>query len=412
MRAEIIAVGSELLGTERVDTNSLFLTEELFRLGIAVGRKSVVGDSEQDIAAAVAEALNRADLVLVSGGLGPTADDLTREGVARALGRRLVRDDRILEALNRRFRERGLRMPEINVRQALALEGAEILNNSRGSAPGQWLREDQRILILLPGVPIELRAIFEEECRPRLAPLAPGGAILTRVLKITGLFESQVDELAAPIYRKFENPSTTILASPGEIQLHLTASGADAAQARAALNELTRRLELALGDAIFSEDGQTMEEVAGMYLTMRGKTLAVAESCTGGLLAERLTRVPGSSRYFLGGIVAYGNEAKKRWLEVPAAVLKNQGAVSAETARILAESVRRRFGADFGLGITGVAGPSGGTPEKPVGLVYIALAEEGRNAEIAERRYPGRREQIRLHASQTAMDMLRRRLKG
>jgi nicotinamide-nucleotide amidase len=411
MTAEIIAVGSELLGAQRLDTNSLFLAEQLQGLGIGLRRKTVVGDSEQGIAAAIGEALQRADLVIVSGGLGPTADDLTREGAARALGRSLSREDRILETIERRFRDRGLRMPEINVRQAMILEGAELLANSQGSAPGQWLRAGERVLILLPGVPVELQAIFAEECRPRLQKIAPRGVILTRVLKIAGLFESQVDERAAPIYQKFHNPTTTILASPGEIQLHLTAAGADEAQAREALNELARRLELALGDHIFSDDGRTMEEVVGMYLAMRAKTVAVAESCTGGLLAERLTRVPGSSRYFLGGIVAYSNEVKTRWLDVPAPALETAGAVSAEAARILAESVRRHFGADFGLGITGIAGPSGATPEKPVGLVFLALAEEGRAAEVVEKRYPGGRERVRLQASQTALDMLRRRVK-
>lgn len=411
MTAEIIAVGSELLGVQRLDTNSLFLTEQLRRLGISLRRKVVIGDFEADIAAAIGEALNRADVVIVSGGLGPTADDLTREGAARALGRRLARDDRILESIQRRFRDRGLRMPEINLRQARVLGGAEILHNSKGSAPGQWIRDGNRVLILLPGVPVELRAIFEEECRPRLGRIAPGCVIVTRVLKIAGLFESQVDEKAAPIYTRFDNPTTTILASPGEIQLHLTASGADEAQAREALNELTRRLELVLGEHIFSEDGQTMEEVVGMHLTMKTKTVAVAESCTGGLLAERITRVPGSSRYFLGGVVAYSNEVKHEWLEVPASVLKTHGAVSAETARILAESVRRRFRADFGLSITGIAGPSGGTPDKPVGLVYLALAEEGRPGEVVEKRYPGTRDRVRLQASQTALDILRRRIK-
>lgn len=267
------------------------------------------------------------------------------------------------------------------------------------------------MLILLPGVPAELRAIFEEECRPRLEKIAPGRVIVHRILKIAGMFESEVDEKAAPIYQKFDNPATTILASPGEIQLHLKATGATEADAREALNDLTRRLELVLGDNIFSEDGQNMEEVVGMYLTVKGKSLAVAESCTGGLLAERITRVPGSSRYFLGGIVAYGDEVKNRWLDVPASVLQTRGAVSAETARILAESVRRRFDADFGLSITGVAGPSGGTPQKPVGLVYVAVAEGGRSAEVVEKRYPGTRERVRLQASQTALDLLRRRVK-
>lgn len=411
MQAEIIAVGSELLGAGRLDTNSLYLTGQLNHLGIDVRRKTIVGDREQEIMNAVEAAMSRGEVVIVTGGLGPTADDVTREAVARLFHRRLVRDDKLAEAIERRFHNRGLPMPEINLRQASLIEGAEMLPNPAGTAPGQWLQEGGRALILLPGVPAEMQAIFEHHCRARLEKMAPGGVLVTRVLKIAGLFESQVDEIAAPVYRRFENPETTILASPGEIQLHLRARGSNEAEAREALDELTRRLELALGDAIFSRDGQTMEEVVGMFLTLKGKTLAVAESCTGGLLAERLTRVPGSSRYFLGGLVAYHNEVKRRFLEVPDTVLQTQGAVSAETARIMAESVRRHFGTDFGLSVTGIAGPEGGTPVKPVGLVYLALAEAGEPAQVVEKRYPGTRDRIRLQASQTALDMLRRRIK-
>lgn len=411
MHAEIIAVGSELLGPQRLDTNSLYLTDQLNHLGIDVHQKTVVGDDERQIAAAVESAMNRSEVVIVTGGLGPTADDLTREAVAGLLHRRLFRDDKLAEALERRFRNRGLRMPDINYRQAMLIEGAEMLPNPVGTAPGQWIEEAGRVVVLLPGVPPEMRAIFEHHCRPRLEREAPGCVLVTRVLKIAGMFESEVDERAAPIYRRFENPQTTILASPGEIQLHLRAGGNNETEAREALDELTRQLELALGDAIFSEDGQTMEEVVGMFLTLKGKTVAVAESCTGGLLAERFTRVPGSSRYFLGGIVAYDNAVKNRFLEVPGTVLQTQGAVSAETARIMAESVRRSFSTDFGLSITGIAGPEGGTPVKPVGLVYVALAEAGQPAQIVEKRYPGARDRVRQQASQTALDLLRLRIK-
>ena len=411
MNAEIIAVGSELLGPHRLDTNSLFITNQLNRLGIEVRQKTVVGDDEAQIAAAMGAALDRAEIVVVMGGLGPTADDLTRESVARLLGRPLFRDARVAEVIENRFRARGFTMPEINLRQAMILEGAEILENPRGTAPGQWIQEGGRALLLLPGVPSEMEAMFEQQCLPRLEKVAPGRRLLTRVLKIAGLFESQVDELAAPIYRKYENPTTTILAAPGEIQLHLRAAGSDEADTRGALNDLASRLERALGDHIFSQDGQSMEEVVGMFLTMKRKTLAVAESCTGGLLAERVTRVPGSSRYFLGGLVAYHNEIKTRWLDVPASVLESNGAASGEVARILAESVRQRFGADFGLSITGIAGPSGATETKAVGLVYLALAEAGRAGEVIEKHYPGTRDRIRLQATQTALDMLRRRIK-
>ncbi len=417
MNAEIIAVGSELLTPFRLDTNSLFLTERLNHLGIEVRRKSVVGDDLKELENTLRAALGSeglGELVIVMGGLGPTEDDRTREAVANVLGRRLYLDQKIAERLERRFRKRGLTMPEINLRQAMVIEGAELLENPKGTAPGQWVQEGSKILVLLPGPPHEVEAVFEKECWPRLEPLAAGRRLLTRVLKIAGMYESQVDQVAAPIYRRYDNPSTTILAAPGEIQLHLRAAGHTEAEAREALDDLAQRLQLALGDSVFSDTGESLEEVVGRLLIMKGATLAVAESCTGGLLGQRITSVPGSSRYFVGGVMSYSNDVKMRWLDVPAQVLETEGAVSGEAARIMAESVRRRFGADIGVSITGIAGPvTPSTPptNKPVGLVYAAVADE-QGCRVSERQFPGDRERVRMFASQLALDMVRRRLLG
>lgn len=412
MDAEIIAIGSELLTPYRQDSNSLYLTERLNCLGIQVRRKTIVGDDRGDLEKTFRNALSGgADLIILMGGLGPTEDDRTREATASVLGRRLVLDQDLAARLEQRFRSRGLAMPEINLRQAMVMEGAEVLANPRGTAPGQWIREDSRFVVLLPGPPHEVEAVFEKECWPRLERLAPARRLVTRVLKIAGMFESHVDQIAAPIYRRYDNPVTTILAAPGEIQLHLRATGRTEAEAREAINDLAERLKLAFGDQIFSETGETLEEVVGKLLIMKRATLAVAESCTGGLLGQRITSVPGSSAYFLGDVVTYSNEAKMRWLDVPQRVLETEGAVSAETARIMAESVRRSFGADIGVSITGIAGPAGaGVPTgKPVGLVYAAVADRDGHR-VSERRFPGDRERVRQQASQLALDMIRRRL--
>jgi nicotinamide-nucleotide amidase len=312
-------------------------------------------------------------------------------------------------------------MPEINLRQAMILEGAEILENPKGTAPGQWIADSGKVIILVPGPPHELEAIFDKEVMPRLEKIAPEHHMVTRVLKIAGQFESHVDQLAAPIYKQYDNPQTTILAAPGEIQLHLRGAGATEAEARGLVNELAEKLKLALGDGVFSENNETMEEVLGGLLLMRGLTLAVAESCTGGLIGQRMTRIAGSSKYFLGGVVSYSNQAKMEMLGVPQRVLETEGAVSAETARFMAEGVRRAFHSSIGVSVTGIAGPAApsrrssppdsaadGT-DKPVGLVYAAVADEAGNR-VSERKFPGDRERVRVQASQLALDMVRRRL--
>lgn len=411
MDAEIIAVGSELLTPYRLDTNSLYLTEKLNALGIEVRFKTVVGDDPERLAAVFQTAIRRSGLVILTGGLGPTEDDVNRNVVADVLGRRLIEVPEIRQRIQERFVSLGRSMAKNNLRQALVPDGAEWLVNEQGTAPGIWLEQNGVTIVLLPGPPGELRAMFEAQCRPRLERIAPKERIRTRVLKVVGLPESEVDERIAPIYKAYKNPATTLLATPGAIEVHLRARAASDAEAEALLAELGDKIELALGDYIFSTRGESLEEVVGMRLLMKEKTVAVAESCTGGLLSERLTRTPGSSNFFLGGAVCYSNELKTKMAGVPQTLIEENGAVSKPVAQALAEGIRKRAGASLGVGITGIAGPGGGTPEKPVGLVYIALADE-QGTELREFRFPGNRDRIRQWASQAALEMIRRRLRG
>ena len=407
MKAEIIAVGSELLTPYRLATNSLFLTDELNQLGIRVVYKNVVGDSLDDMRTCFAIAVLRADLIVASGGLGPTDDDRTRDAIAEVLSRKLQLNHEVLEKIKERFRRYNRTMPEINARQAMVPEGAAILPNSRGTAPGLWLEHEGHIVVLLPGVPIELRSIFETEVKPRLARLNHDERLFTRDLRITGLPESEVEQRVRPLYELYPDTDTTILAAPTGIQLHPRIWSRDAAKAEKLLDEIVDRMALALGENLFSTHGETLEEVVARVLVENHATIAVAESCTGGMLAERLTNVPGSSNYFLGGVVCYSNELKTAFVDVPAAIIESKGAVSSEVALALASGIRRRTGATIGVGITGIAGPTGGTPEKPVGLVHIAIADERGSREHAIR-FPGDRERIRLYATQSALDMVRR----
>jgi nicotinamide-nucleotide amidase len=407
MQAEIIAVGSELLTPDRIDTNSLFLTQQLNHLGIAVARKTVVGDQHDHVRDAFRCALDRVDLVVSSGGLGPTLDDLTREAVAELLNRKLVPNSSVLQNIEARFRRLRRSMPEVNKRQAMVPEGADLLENSRGTAPGLWLESAGRIIVLLPGPPHELKAMFTEKVEPRLERLAGATRLFYREMRTAGLTESEVEQLTAPIYTQYADVQTTILAAPGEIQIHLRNWSSDYAAAERMLDEIVERITFALGENVFTSNGKTLEEIVAHEMTLNQATVATAESCTGGLLAERLTRIPGSSSYFLGGVVCYSNDLKTAWADVPAELIKSKGAVSAEVAEALAQGIRSRIGSTLGIGITGIAGPSGGSPEKPVGLVYIALADANG---VRERtlRFPGDRERIRWHASQAALDMLRR----
>lgn len=406
MKAEIIAVGSELLTPDRIDTNSLFLTEELNKLGIEVLRKTIVGDRRELLAEAFRDALNRVPVVIASGGLGPTEDDLTRETLADLLGRRLERNDDVVRAIEARFRSFKRDMPAVNLRQAMVPEGAEVLENPRGTAPGLWLEDKGRSIALLPGPPRELKPLFLEQVLPRLQRRASRVRMFHRELRITGLGESHVEERIRPIYTRFKEVNTTILAVPGEIQIHLRTWTDQGDHAESTLDEIVRSFELALGDRIFAHSGVSLEEVVAQLLTDNRGTIAAAESCTGGLLAERLTRIPGSSTYFLGGAVCYSNELKTAWADVPPEMIASKGAVSSEVAIALAEGIRRRVGSTFGVGITGIAGPGGGSEEKPVGTVHLALASP---TGIKERlvHLPGDRDGIRFYASQLALDMVR-----
>jgi nicotinamide-nucleotide amidase len=406
MKAEIIAVGSELLTPDRLDTNSLFLTEELNKLGIEVLRKTIVGDNRELLAEAFRDALNRVSLVISSGGLGPTEDDLTRETVADLLHRQLRRDEDVVRAIEARFRSFKRDMPSVNLRQAMVPEGAEVLNNPRGTAPGLWLEDAGRMIALLPGPPRELKPLYFEAVLPRLQRRVSGVRMHKRELRVTGLGESHVEERIQPIYTRYTDVNTTILASPGEIQIHLRYWTEDAAHANETLDEMVRSFELALGDRIFAHAAVSLEEVVAELLIHNRATIAAAESCTGGLLSERLTRIPGSSSYFLGGVVCYSNEMKTAWADVPTDLIAARGAVSSEVAIALAEGIRRRVGSALGVGITGVAGPGGGSEERPVGTVHIALAS---SIGVKERQVhlPGDREMVRFHASQLALDIVR-----
>jgi nicotinamide-nucleotide amidase len=406
MKAEIIAVGSELLTPDRIDTNSLFLTEELNKLGIEVLRKTIVGDNRELLAEAFRDALNRVPVVIASGGLGPTEDDLTRETVAELLGRRLKRNEEVVHAIEARFRSFKRDMPAVNLRQAMVPEGAEVLENPRGTAPGLWLEDQGRMIALLPGPPRELKPLFLEQVLPRLQRRASAVRMFHRELRVTGLGESHVEERIRPVYTRYVDVNTTILAVPGEIQIHLRRWSEDAVEANATLDEIVRSFELALGDRIFAHGATPLEEVVAQLLIDHRATIAAAESCTGGLLAQRLTSIPGSSNYFLGGVVCYSNEMKTAWADVPPELIAAKGAVSGEVAIALAEGIRRRVGSTLGVGITGIAGPGGGSEEKPVGTVHIAVAgPAGMKEKLVH--LPGDREGIRYYASQLGLDMVR-----
>jgi nicotinamide-nucleotide amidase len=413
VNAEIIAVGSELLTPFRTDTNSLYLTEQLNQLGVEVIFKSIVGDDLRQLVAAAQHGLFRSDIVIFSGGLGPTEDDLTREAVSEALGLKLRHDPEIVRQIEGRFASHGWKMSANNVKQADVLDGATILPNANGTAPGQWLSGKfdgrERIVVLLPGPPHELKAMFESEVGERIRAKVPPAFIATRVLKVAMLGESHVDARVAPIYKRYTDVATTILAGAGEIQLHFKsrAESLDTAQKR--VDEVAGAVEDELDDAVYSRNGESLEQIVGYWLQMRNATLAVAESCTGGLLAERITTISGSSRYFVGGAVVYSNELKTELAGVPAEMIERHGAVSREVAAALAEGIRYRCESTLGVGITGVAGPTGGTPEKPVGLVFHAVASDS-GTEVIQRNFGGDRKRIRWFASTMALDMVRRKL--
>jgi len=383
MKAEIIAVGSELLTPYFQDTNSLFLTEKLNEAGFEVRFKTIVGDREEDIAEVFRNALGRSRLVIFSGGLGPTEDDLTRAAVARVLGCHLVLDTSILEGIERKFASRGYSMPDINKRQAQVLVGAEVLENSRGTAPGLWLEEKGVFIALLPGPPREIKHMFQTEVLPRLQALGGGRRVVRKTFSIAGMTESEVDARVAPIYKTYDRVQTTILAGTSHISLHLS-----------------RWLDP-------GEEPSDLIELAGRMLRQAGSSLAVAESCTSGMVGAYLTRIPGSSSYFSGGVLCYSNKAKTDLCRVPEETLERHGAVSGETAEALARGVRQVLGSAIGLSVTGIAGPDGGSAEKPLGLVFVGLSDDNRDLHI-RRVLPGDRDAVRERAAFFALACLRR----
>lgn len=409
LSAEIIAIGSELLAADRIDTNSLWLTEQLNRLGIEVKLKTVVGDDDARLEEAIKDATRRSKVVITTGGLGPTEDDITRKITARALGRRLLLDEVVLAEIKQRFQGFGITMPERNSRQAMVIEDAEVLPNPNGTAPGMFLEHQGVAIVLLPGPPREMRPMFENHVVSKLERRAGSVRVVRRMLRVAGMGESAVDEKIAPVYTKYENPQTTILFNQSEIEIHLTARGRTEVDADELLDRVVLEIEEQLGNSIFSFNGEKMEEVVGLKLAVGGYSVSVAESCTGGLLAQRLTEIPGSSKYFIEGVVTYSNESKTRLLGVEPILLLEHGAVSAPVAEAMAEGIRSRAQTDFALAITGVAGPGGGTEEKPVGTVFIAIASEA-GTEHRKLKLPGDRNLIRWRATQAALDLLRRRL--
>jgi len=411
MRAEILAVGSELLTPLRSDTNALWLTERLLEIGIEVGARTTVADDAGLLESAFRVALQRADVVIATGGLGPTEDDLTREAAAAALGRGLERDARLLLALEARFESFGRVMAPVNAKQADLIVGGRSLPNPRGSAPGMQVEQDGRLLFLLPGPPVEMQPMFRDQARPVLLARAGGSLLRTRVLKLASVSESDVEQAVAPFYKTFTNPRTTILSAPGQVELHLVAQGRSESELEERLEQLAAGLRERLPGRIYSEDGRELQEVvAGLFLE-RGATLALAESCTGGLVSSRLTAVPGASRFLERALVTYSNASKIQHLGIAAALIESHGAVSAEVASAMAAGVRRAASTDYGAAITGIAGPDGGSPEKPVGLVFLALS--GPTGERVRRvQFPGDRERVRHQSAQALLELMRRALLG
>jgi nicotinamide-nucleotide amidase len=412
-RAEIIAVGSELLMPPRLDTNSLTVTERLNGLGIPVMAKAIVGDRVDDVAELLAAAIARADLVVLTGGLGPTDDDVTREAVARVLGRSMSEQASIVGKLQARFTSRGLQMPEINRRQAMVIAGAVVLDNTHGTAPGQWIEHEAGVVVLLPGPPRELGPILEALVAGPLAARAGEVRLLKRTVFVTGMTESHAEEALLPCYERWRGwplpIEATILAAPGQIELHLVVRAAPA-RGEALLADAVADVERALGERIFSTSGQRLEEVVGALLAARGWRIALAESCTGGLTTSRLTDVPGSSAYVESAVVVYSNAAKTSLAGVPPSLIEAHGAVSEPVASAMAVGIRERAGVEMGVGITGVAGPSGGSEAKPVGTVAIAVSGAGMETRVRTFRFPGGRAQVKFFASQSALDMVRRLL--
>lgn len=412
MGTELLTIGTELLLGQIVDTNASWMAQRLAEAGVDVFYKSTVGDNWRRIDAAIRLAMSRADVVLMTGGLGPTEDDLTREVLAAVLGRPLRLDPQVLAAIEQRFAHRRVAMPENNRKQAMVPEGAEVLHNPRGTAPGLWVRHGECALVCMPGVPSEMRPMLLDQVIPRIrANFGIQSRIVSRVLKTCGISESTLDQRIGDYFRDMRNPTIGVLAHAGEIHVRLTCKGDDLGEIAAMLDALEGTIRARLGHLIFGRDEEKLEAVVGRLLRERKATLAVAESCTGGLVASRLTDIAGSSDYFERGVVAYSPGAKECLLSVPPSLIERHGAVSLDVARAMAAGVRRMSGTTLGLATTGIAGPGGGTPEKPVGLVCVALAWDGGDG-AREFRLLGDREQVKYRGAQMALEMLRRHLLG
>ncbi len=404
--AACVAVGSELLGEDRLDSNSLRITTVLATYGVVVVEKRVVGDSVERLADAIRELLGRIDLVVVTGGLGPTADDITREAVALALGRELEHSSEAEGWIRARYQAYGRSMPDVSLKMAQVVRGARTLPNSRGAAPGMLIEVGGGLLAVLPGVPWEMEEMLEHDLVRELALRNPGLRRLTRTVLLGGVFESDVEARIGPLYERFGRDHITILAKCGIVRLVLSAEGTEAS-ARASVGSMEEAALQLLGDDVAGVDVAGLEEPVLAELRRRRATLATAESCTGGLLGGRITEVAGASESYLGGVISYSNQAKERQLGVPADLLAIHGAVSEATARAMAEGVRQRFGADWGVAVTGIAGPGGGTADKPVGLVHWAVASE-RGVAVRHLVFPGDRAVVRLWSVNSALDLVRR----
>lgn len=410
MRAIFIAVGSELLERDRIDTNSLYVAKKLREKGILIDMKISVCDNLENLSWIVKNAYKRAQLLIITGGLGPTEDDLTRESVANALKKDLLFKESIVDEIRETFLKRGIRrMPEINKRQAFVIEGAEVLTNNIGTAPGLYIDDEICKVLLLPGPPIEMIPMFDKIFEEKIAPLS-NFFIYTKSLKFSGITESETDSKIAEIYAKYKNPRTTILAAPGLIEVHLIGrSKKSIDEAQTLTDELAEKIKERMKDYILTEKDISFEELIVNELGSRQITLSVAESCTGGALGNRITNVPGSSEIFLGGIIAYSNELKAKMLEVKEETLKKYGAVSKEAAKEMAQGIRKKSGSDIGLSITGIAGPGGATKGKPVGLVFMHLNSEKEDRGIYKI-FPNNRNIVKTGAVNYSLNLIKKYL--
>lgn len=413
MRLELFSVGTELLLGEIVDTNAAYLAEKLSQLGVHVYHKTTVGDNAERLAAALRIGLERADVVLATGGLGPTEDDITAAVVADVMWVGLDSDEASAEKIRSFVRSRGIPLLEGLLKQARVPRGSQVIPNPVGTAPGFIFTKGGKTVIALPGVPAEMRAMAEQTVFPYLAQRAEAegaSTIVTRVLRLAGLGESQAEAEIKDLIQAQSNPTIAPYAKTMEVHLRLAAKAATREEALALIAPVEEAIRERLGEHVYGADDESLEVRVGQLLRQAGQTLAVAESCTGGLIGHRLTNIPGSSDYLLASLVTYANAAKERFLDVPATVLKTHGAVSRETAHAMAEGVKEACGADYGLSVTGIAGPAGGTEEKPVGLVCVGLAD-GRETTVEEHRLRGDRAMIKERAAQMALYLLYRRLR-